>query len=299
MVCTPGDQKCIGADLYRCRQYYDTVYHEYRTEWYFVEGNSPQCVVEPPEPEPAPEPEPEPPPAPYVSLSWIGSIFSFVGDISDWFLSAYQEVSDWIWPFYFLQYPFYGLYRIFKDLLTPIATFWLWAEDIATKVVSVFTSDGILGLIQWWFPDLGSVIEWFIGRWNWFISAVGDWWDETKETVLGWIDIVKQWFLELIDAVAKDLAQLWAKLQWFFDNLMTLDEIIQWWKDWLGRVAAALIRWGFITVLDVGSLIISAFLEREDFWAGWQDMRGMVTDFFADPVDFIFNKIDEFFERYW
>ena len=288
MVCTPGDQKCIGADLYRCRQYYDTTYHEYRTEWYLVEMNSPQCVVEPPEPEPEPEPPAPPPPAPVVSLSWIGSIFVFVGDISDWFLSAFQEVSDWIWPFYFLQYPFYGLYRIFQDLLTPIATFWLWAEDIATKIVTVFTSDGILGLINWWFPDLGNVIEWFIGRWNWFISAVGDWWADTKTEVLGWIDMATEGFNALIAAWDEFWRITWP--EWMATLEVLRGEVSDFFTKTLPNLLnyLKLENWWNGKLFAVDGLIGSKLAE-------WFPFYDDLAEFFSDPMEFLLAKLADWF----
>ena len=225
----------------------------------------------------------------------IDKIFSFVWDLSDWFQSAYQEVSGWWWPFNYLQYPFYAIYWILEGMLAPIANFWEWAEDVATKIVAVWTSDGILGLIKWWFPWLYDIGEWFYNKWSWFLTAIGNWWDSTKTTVLGWIDIAKEWALELIDAIGKDLAKLGEDIQWFFDNLMTFDEIIQWWKDWLGRVAAALIRWGFVTLLDVSGLIDTAFLEREGFWGGWQDLRENITNFFIDPLETLLTLFTDWF----
>ena len=54
-----GDQKCIGPDLYEWRGHEDLHTGEIVAGWVLVEGDSPQCPVEPPEPE-EPEPEPEP-----------------------------------------------------------------------------------------------------------------------------------------------------------------------------------------------------------------------------------------------
>jgi len=228
-------------------------------------------------------------------MSWIGNIFSFVWDISDFFRNAYNEVKGWIWPFYYLQYPLYGLYRVFWSMLDPIAQFWFWAEDVWAKVQSIWTSDGILGLIKWWFPWLYDVGEWFYGRWNWFLSSVGDWWNSTKTTVLGWIDIAKEWALELIEDTNRRLTELQPVWDFFKGKLENVENVLNWYFEWKDRVIAAVIRWGFVTALDVAGLIAAAFLEREDLWAGWQDFRDKIADFFTDPLEFLWTLFADWF----
>lgn len=226
---------------------------------------------------------------------WINSLITLTTNAALFFLNAAAEVGTWVWPFHLLGAPLWGLYETFWAWRLNLFDFNEWADDIWAKVQRIWTSEGILGLINWWFPDLGNVIEWFIGRWNWFWQLVGEWWDTTKTTVLGWIDEAWNWAKELIDATEKGLAQLWADLQWFFDNLLTFGEIIAWWKDWLGKIAAALIRWGFVTLLDVSGLIDTAFLEREGFWSGWQDLKDNVTNFFIDPLETLLTLFADWF----
>lgn len=288
MACIEGDEKCIGNDLYVCRGHLDPHTGEYVTGWVLKERNSPQCVVEEPEPPPLPPPPPAPEPPPIVALTWIGSIFSFIWDISDWFLSAYQEVSGWIWPFHYLQHPLYGLYRVSRDLLTPIADFWEWAENIATRIQAAFTSEGILGLIKWWFPWLFDIGEWFYGRWNWFISEVGDWWEGTKITVLGWIDTAIEGLVTL--RVAWD--EFWKVTfpQWtatlevlgstigdFFTNtLPTLFDISYAWEWWGYRLKEV-------------QLLINSNLRV------WFPFYDDMAEFFSDPGEFLLSKLTDWF----
>lgn len=228
-------------------------------------------------------------------MAWIGDIFSFVWDISQLFLSAYQEVEGWWWPFHLLQYPLYGLYKVFWNLLTPIAHFWLWADDVWAKVQRIWTSEGILGLIKWWFPWLYDIGEWFVGRWNWFSQLVGDWWDITKTTVLGWIDEAWNWALSLIDDVNTWLATLQSHWDSIVGKIPSWDEVVDWWKNWTGNVMAAINSWWTGALIDVVALIATAFLEREDFWAGWQDFRDKIAEFFTDPLEFLWTLFTDWF----
>ncbi|MBA7481129.1 hypothetical protein ES707_16599 [subsurface metagenome] len=247
--------------------------------------DSHKVTAHPPVPPPEPE-EPEPPP--YVALPWIGSIWSFVWDIAGWFQSAYQEVSGWIWPFYYLQYPLYGLYRVFKSMLTPIADFWLWAEDMATKIVGIWTSGGILGLIQWWFPWLYNVGEWFYNRWQWFLSAVGDWWESTKTTVLGWIDIAVQGFNALLVWWDEFWKITWPR--WMATLEVLGNEVSNFFTKTLPGLLdyLKLEYWWNGKLWDVDGLIGSKLAE-------WFPFYDDIVEFINDPGEFLLTKLTDWF----
>lgn len=236
---------------------------------------------------------PAPPPAERPAfMEWIRERLV---DIFKLFYWLYDNTAGWVWPFRIISIPFYDIYRAFVWVAKHWIDFSDWVAEVWRRVQEAWDADGILGLLKMWFPWLYDIGEWFYARWSWFTTAVGDWWASVSETVKGWIDIAWEWVLELIADIQVGLAQLWADLQWFFDHLMTFDEIIEWWKDWLGNTAAAITRWGFAKLTDVAALILSAFIEREDFWAGWQDMRGAVADFFTDPLEFLWNMFTDWF----
>lgn len=271
-------------------------------QWELLKSNAPECAVEPPpeppdEEEPPPEPPPLPPPepSPIVALDWIGSIYSFVFDIADWFHSAYSEVSGWIWPFYYLQYPLYGIGQICRDLLTPISHFWYWAEHLATGVAAAWTSDGILGLIKWWFPWLYDVGEWFYGRWNWFLSSVGAWWDSTKTIVLGWIDIATEGFNTLrilwdefwsitwpkwtaaLEVLGNEVSDFFTKT---LPNLLDNLKLENWWNGKLFAVDGL-----------IGSKLAEWFPFYDDLVNIWND----VLEFFCNPFEFLLNRFFDWF----
>lgn len=226
-------------------------------------------------------------------MRWVYSIFSLVWDISDWFRSAYQEVSGWVWPFHYLQHPLYGLYRVFWNLLTPIGHFGDWVYDVGKKVQDILTSEGILGLIKWWFPWLIPLGEWFAERWAWFTATLGDWWDTKKPIVQGWIDIATQGLNGLIvawDNFWKITFPQWTdKLEvlgsdfgdFFTQKLPTLFDVSYAELWWRGKFS------------DVTDTINSAFTERESFWSGWQDFKDGIVLFFTDPLDWIKSHVIE------
>ena len=51
--------------------------------------------------------------------------------------------------------------------------------------------------------------------------------------------------------------------------------------------------------MDIQKLIRSAFKEYEDLWRGWAAIRDQVFDFFKDPEQWVYDRLDKFFERFW
>lgn len=234
-------------------------------------------------------------PPPVVGLPWIGNIFSFVWDISDWFLSAYQEVSGWIWPFYYLQYPLYGIYRVLKSMLTPITHFWEWAEDIATKVSQVFDLDQITAYFRTWIDYASDAWTWvYNATWNVW-NIVDNWWSSTRLVVLAWIDERVSVVRALIDQANVWLAELQSYWDYIVGKIPTWDEVATWWSNWAGNVLAVITGWWTGALIEVQSLIDTAFVERESWWAGWSDFRHQVAEFFTDPLEFLWTLFADWF----
>ena len=234
-------------------------------------------------------------PAPVVHIALIDSIFSFVWDIGDFFRDAYLEVKGWVWPFYYLQYPLYGLHIVFRSMLTPIAHFGDWADDVWAKVLQIFSLEQITSYFRTWLDYATDAWDWISNAWWNVIGIVGDWWAATKVTVLGWIDIVKQWAIELWEDTKKGIAELQPVWDFFKGKIENLEIVLNWYFEWKDQVIAAVIRWGFVTALDVAGLVAAAFLERENLWAGWQDFRDKIADFFTDPLEFLWTLFTDWF----
>lgn len=228
-------------------------------------------------------------------MSWVDDIFSFVWDISDWFYSAYQEVKGWVWPFYYLQYPLYGLYQVFRSLLTPIAHFSDWTREVWSKVQEIFSLEQITAYFRTWI-DYATAAYWWVVSAFWNVwNIVEDWWSSAKYVVLAWIDDAKLWFQALLNEANAWLAQLQADWDSIVGKIPTWDEVGAWWSNWRGNVLATITGWWVGALLDVVGLIATAFIEREGFWAGWQDFRDKVADFFTDPLEFLWTLFVDWF----
>ncbi|GAI36189.1 unnamed protein product, partial [marine sediment metagenome] len=78
-----------------------------------------------------------------------------------------------------------------------------------------------------------------------------------------------------------------------------LEDVTSWFTNWWGNTLSNIIAWGALTGTQIGSLVDSAFTLRDDFWAGWQDWRDKVTEFFTDPEDWLYKAADRIIERFW
>lgn len=210
-------------------------------------------------------------------MKWVDNIFSFVWDISDWFLDAYLEVSGWIWPFNHLKYPLYGLYKVFWGLLNPIAHFGAWARDIWLKVEDIISEWDIWSI-------LSVPIRWAEDAWNWVryawinvLNLIGDWWGSTSCIVLGWIDVAKQWLSDRIEEVKALASKTSSDLSNFFT--VTLPQLV---------------GWG-----ELDSIIISYLRTWFPMYNSFCLLWDSIEEFFADPLEWIYNRLEDFFERYW
>lgn len=230
---------------------------------------------------------------------FLNYIVSRLVDISNFFYSAYLEVWGWVYPFYLLSYPLYNLYYAFNQLARNFYDFNTWVDDAAIKLANILSWSTIWSYILSWLPNLDDVNSWFYDWWGNVTSVINSWWASTSITVQGWIDAGQQWLQSQINTINTLLASLQSQVSELTGQLPSLNEILSWFSNWWGNVLAQVIAWGALTTLQIQSLIDSAFTVRGQFWAGWQDVRDNVIDFFTDPWGWLYNSFDDFIERYW
>lgn len=210
-------------------------------------------------------------------MTFLDDIFSKVWDISDWFDYAYKVVSDWGWPFYHLAPPLLYISNLFWGMLTPIAQFGDWVSATATRILEILNWDTIKSLVLGWLPDLERIAAWWSNWWQQILWSIEEWWSVAQGYVKGWIEAATEGFSELVAA--------WDNFTTVtLPTLVDFDWLTTWWGDRLS---------------DIESLIDTAFRLREGFWAGWQEIRGQVTDFFSDPEDWLYKAVDRIIERFW
>ena len=233
------------------------------------------------------------------SVNFIDDILSAVTSIGDWFHDAYLVVNDWVWPFNLLANILFYIFFGFRLLLNPLISFGAWVDDVVYKVTNIIGLGDIVGLLRSWLTMAENAWAWIQDAWLIIPNIINSWWSSASQTVLIWVNEAKQYAATLFNNVSAMVLNLQAAWDSFKDKLPTLDEVVRWWSNWAGNVTAAITTWWSGALKDVQGLINSAFTAREGLWAGWQDWRAQVAGFFEDPEQWVYDRLDSFFERFW
>jgi len=197
--------------------------------------------------------------------------------VEEWFYEAYQEVRDWVYPFYLLKYPLYGLYGAFLWLVEGFYDFYQWLEWAADRIDEILNWTNIRNLIRSWLYGIEDILTWFLSWTYWVRQEIADWWEGILPYILSYVDNAVEGFTDFIAIFDNFLTVI-------LPNLLTFDWLTTWWDSRL---------------LEIDALISSWLTSFSPFWEGWQEIRTSLADFFADPLQWIYSKLDEFFERFW
>jgi hypothetical protein len=225
-------------------------------------------------------------------MAWVDSIFSFVWDLAfkcygwsnsiwtwvpgaDWFSDRLTDIGDWLW-----------------SLLTPIAQFGDFADDVWSKVQNIFTPDMVLQAIKGWFPWLEGVGAWFGNIGDWVTTVISSWWLTVTTTVKGWIDVAVEGLSKL-------------KVSWGDFWSIT-------WPEWMTKFNGLATAWDTFFVTTLPTLFDVKY--AEEWWKGKAINFMAIADsqlrerfpfydelalFFKDPGQYVYDKLDDFFERFW
>jgi len=230
------------------------------------------------------------------ALAWI---IQRLNDLSSYFYDAYREVLDWVYPFWYLAIPLYQIQRLFNELAWDFYDFYNWANDVSNRIGAILSWSNIWSYILQFVPNLPEIRDWFYNwRGNVWIAII-DFWGTATATIQGWISVARAALQTQLDNVNNLLTTLRADVRDLISSMPTLNEVIAWWSNWTGNVLAFVNTWWNSRLLEVQGLIDSAFVTREQFWTGWQDLRSQVGEFFGDPEDQVLKILERALERYW
>lgn len=218
------------------------------------------------------EPEPEPPPA--GTMGWISQRFA---DASEALYLAYLNVLGISFVGETLAVPFLWLARICADLSWDFYYFNEVVNHIIDRIADILNFSDIYSYFETYF-------NYAVTAWSWVRNA----WDNIKGAVGDLIDIAKQGLEGLIDIATAGLDSL--RVEWdnfwtvTFPTLVSFDWLGIWWNDQL---------------IELDFWFRSELQELAPFWEGWQEARDKVIDFFNDPLQWFYDRLEEFFDRYW
>lgn len=229
----------------------------------------------------------------------VTAIVGFFNKGSTLFYNIYLEVLGWVWPFWLIADFFYALAVVFNNLAWAFYQFNEWV---------VYVSDRVTTLINWvdidvwfasWAQKITEAYNWVSQAWWNVTGIIDDWWSVVGAEIQSIIDSAVNVMQQLISQVDSELTSLINSTAWTLQQLIRQVEIP------LRSLQASWSNFTFYTLpnlatlTNVDALIDTWFKNFSTFWEGWQDWRDSVAEFFADPLQWLYTKMDEFFERFW
>ena len=206
-------------------------------------------------------------------MKFMDWIIEELEDIADFFYEAYQEVKDWWSPFDLLKYPLYGIYGRFRWLAEWFEDFRDWLAWAADELDEILSWSSIRSMIRSWLYKIEDALDWFLSWTYWVRQEIREWWSSQLPYILDYIDsVVEGW-----EDFAANWDDFWNNI---YPNLISFTWLTTWWNS---------------KILDVQKLINTAFTLRESFWEGWQEVRDKVTNFFADPLEWLLTQFTDWF----
>lgn len=232
-------------------------------------------------------------------MAVINAIASFFMSLSNFAYEGYLVAYDWVAPFNYLANPFLAISDYFRYVGVQLYEFGNWCDNVWNIVQQAITEFNIWDV-------LAVPIEWAQTAWEWVSNAftnvwntITDWWGTVQEVVMTWVDNVREFAQSLYNNLQAWLANLQEAWNNFVSKIPTIDEIINWFRNWWGQVLANIQSWWAERLLDIQNLINSTLITWFPFYDDliliWESIR----EFFADPLQWVYDRLEEFFERFW
>lgn len=229
----------------------------------------------------------------------IDVIFSIVWDIAWFFWEIRYEIRGVPIVGPALAALFYEIFALFMDLATQVARFGDWVNDISTKILEVVTLTSVWDYFKEYFQAAQFAWAWVLDAFTYVTQWTVEWWASNSIIVQSWIAIATQGFSELVVAWDNFWTVTWPELLSVVNTLSTAWDYF--WTVTLPTLVSFtwLTTWWNARLMDIQALINTAFTLREGLWAGWQEWRDQVTEFFTDPEDWLYKAVDRIIERFW
>jgi len=308
VTCTPGEQKCIGDDLYKC--------NAAGNDWVLVAENSPSCKYQGPCPnwwDDLPG---------FVYCFVLKSIEAALGLVTGGFMTLQLNVKNFLDNFLTDIVSFLG------DIKGQVEA----AIGGAIATLSYVTNTVTTYIADWWADTVDTISTWMSDAWtditdfwNDVMTHIGDWWDNVLETLQrGWDNIIsdlQDWWTTQIETLQRGWDNVIEGLQDWLDDQITIlqrgwdnvvDGITTWFNDqieilqrgwdnvvsnlteWWDNVAETMQRGIDNIASDVSYFIDTTIPEWADYVSTqlgefWEAIPGHVEDLFdalvnANPV---------------
>jgi predicted PurR-regulated permease PerM len=155
-----------------------------------------------------------------------------------------------------------------NTVITFVGQLAAWWEEFRQEVIDFFTE-----IPKW----LNELWQYFLNFADTFAGWISDWWDGIFETVKDWVLTVVDKLKEIVTDIGDTLERWVTTVENFFTQV--LPELAH--------------------KLDVLDMIKSFFEPWRDLLNFLSEVAADIGEFFSDPLAWVYNKLDDFFERFW
>jgi len=232
-------------------------------------------------------------------MNIFDDIWLWLLDVASWFYQIYKEVSTWVWPFNWLAQPFYQIWYYLREVAFAFHyVAFLW-DNVVEAVGKILSEADILSFLKYWLDRVSWAWSWVYNAWDNVWDIIEDWWNTTWSDVKSWVYARIDDVEELIDDAETWLADLQSAWDEWKVKIPSFNELWAWFTNWWSNVLAQIIAWGALPAKEIDKLIKSWFDDYTPFWEGWQEWKDQVIEFFTDPLKWLYNRVEDFMDRYW
>ena len=228
-------------------------------------------------------------------MPFMQKIIEFLGNIVTWLAEAAIWAWDSVLPLNWLGEIFYYLHWEVLNIISRMWDFDSWLWHLAVVVEDILSWDTIQDLLLDWLPHLEHMHDWWYNWTVWVGQQIDSWWASIQLTVQGWIAAA----VSVYETMLAEWTDFWDLT--FPAWTARLDEVKAAWDNFWAVIFPTLVdfawlgTWWDARVADISALIDSAFVMRVSLWAGWQDIRDSVLEFFADPLEWLWTRFTDWF----
>lgn len=210
-------------------------------------------------------------------MDWLHTLLGWWASFSNLLYSWKVNSYGWMWPLNIIAPFFQALSSIADGLFSGFFDFVYWADRINRDIQEKAGQSWVYDLLWAFLSPINTTLSWLTNRLDNIGSTITNWWSGVSTTVLGWVEAAKGYALGLVN-----------NLQGLVNSLQS------WWNNFTATVLPSL-----ASRFDVDQMIKSTFAPWADLFNFWGQVGSEIKAFFADPLQWVYNKLDDFFERFW
>ena len=219
--------------------------------------------------------------------------------VANFFYSQYLNCYTSVWPLTLLADNLYGISTWFYSVAWDFSAFFSWLLTRCEEVSQTLTWGNIYWYFKSYFDAALNAWSWVSNAWSNVWNIIDQWWSGAITEVQGLIAAATQGFDSLVAAWSNFWTYTWP--QWTTKlSLLAAD-----WGNFVTHKLPTLFDlsyaevWWRSKLTDISGIITTSLKEYEPFWAGWQDWRDKVIEFFTDPEEWLYKALDRIIERFW